>query len=155
MCGLTNWYSDPRETAQKTPQLGEASPMGISFPKLHVLILVGSANRRLLFQTSSQALSQEVLPSGSLQGRQSLYFCKREKSFLCICLYSPDRVDCLCSMQALHLSMLCIAFVYLLKRPNRKHKNNLFTIWKRNYSRHPLKMVFLLFFFFPTAFLIG
>lgn len=38
MCGLTNWYVDPRETAQKTLQLGEASPMGIAFPKLHMLI---------------------------------------------------------------------------------------------------------------------
>lgn len=70
---------------------------------------------------------------------KSLYFCKCENSFLCICLHAPDRVDSLCSMQALHLSMLCNSFVYLLTWPNRKHKNNLFTIWKRNYSKASIK----------------
>lgn len=43
--------------------------MGISFPKRHMLIPGGGAGRMLLFQTSSQALSQDVMPSGSLQGR--------------------------------------------------------------------------------------
>lgn len=79
-------------------------------------------------------------------------FASVKTSFLCLCLYSPGRADCLCSRQALHLSMLCISFVYLLKKPNRKHKNNLFTTWERNDSRHPLKMVWG---FFPTCCLIG
>lgn len=68
MCGLTNWYIDPRETAQKTLYLGEASPMGIAFPKLHMLIPGGGASRMPLFEISSQALSPDILPSGSLQG---------------------------------------------------------------------------------------
>lgn len=89
------------------------------------------------------------------RANKAYIFASMKKSFLCICLYSPDKIDSLCSMQALHLSMLCISFVYLLNRPNRKHKNNLFTIWKRNYSRHPLKMVvfFLLAFWFVEMFL--
>lgn len=50
----------------------------------------------LLFQVPStplQARSQDAFPSGSLQIKWSLYFCKCEKSLLRVSFYSSYRVD--------------------------------------------------------------